>query len=154
MLIKQVNKARSYNSPLKENKPHDTLFDVQSQNYLIPLAEKTQEAMLNKPSSNLILADNHSSLPCLDLSHSMSLSDRSQPSTEHLEAEEISIFAFNSQRTSKILLEETKASHFSNEQVSHEPQIERPLRSIAQAPCKKVHLKLTPNLQKGLSCPP
>ncbi|MBW0515474.1 hypothetical protein O181_055189 [Austropuccinia psidii MF-1] len=73
--------------------------------------------MLNKPNSNLILADNPASLPCLDLSHSMSLSDGSQPSTQHLTAEEISIFAFNFQRTSKILLEETKASHFSNEQV-------------------------------------
>ncbi|MBW0502184.1 hypothetical protein O181_041899 [Austropuccinia psidii MF-1] len=137
MSIKQVNNARQDNSPFKENKPHDTLFDFQSQNYLIPLAEKTQDAMLNKPNSNLILANNHASLPCLDLSHAISLSDRSQPSTPHLKAEEISIFAFNSQRASKILLEETKASHSSNEQVSHEPQIERPSRLIAQAPLQE-----------------
>ncbi|MBW0531365.1 hypothetical protein O181_071080 [Austropuccinia psidii MF-1] len=103
--------------------------------------------MLNKPNTNLILANNHASLPCLDLSHSMSLSDGYQPSTQHLEAEEISIFAFNSKRTSKILLEETKAYHFSNKQVSHEPQIERPLRLIAQVPLQEgaaeTHTKFT-----------
>ncbi|MBW0479582.1 hypothetical protein O181_019297 [Austropuccinia psidii MF-1] len=56
MTIKQVNEARPDNSPFKENKPHHTLFD-QSQNYFIPSAEKTHDAMLNKPNSNFILAD-------------------------------------------------------------------------------------------------